>query len=113
MTEDSEEAPIACVLTALTDSEQERRQWLSDQLFGAVQQVRELDNGFALELPDDVDIWMQMAEFVTLERRCCPFLAFALYSAEEQRPVRLHITGRSGVKAFLQQQLDLSGDITQ
>ncbi|MEM8529860.1 MAG: hypothetical protein AAGF95_03400 [Chloroflexota bacterium] len=109
MTNDSDEVPIACVLTALTQSEQERRQWLAERLFDRVQQIRELDNGFALELPDDDEIWLQMAEFVTLERRCCPFLSFALYSAEEQRPTQLHITGRSGVKAFLQQQFDLSG----
>ena len=109
MARELDEIPIACVLAVLTDTEQERRQWLAERLFGTVQQIRELDNGFALELPDEDEIWMQMAEFVTLERRCCPFLSFALYSSEEQRPTQFHITGRSGVKAFLQQQFDLSG----
>ncbi|NOK57794.1 MAG: hypothetical protein GFH27_549287n98 [Chloroflexi bacterium AL-W] len=109
MARDSDGVPIACVLTALTDAEQKRRQWLAERLFGTVQQTHELGDGFALELPDDDEIWMQMAEFVTLERRCCPFLSFALYSAEEGQPIQLHITGRSGVKAFLKQQLGLSG----
>lgn len=85
MTKDTDETPIACILSALTNTEQERRQWLSERLFGAVQHIRELENGFVLELPDEDGLWMQLAEFVTLERRCCLFLEFALHSAQTQQ----------------------------
>lgn len=44
---------------------------------------------------------MNTAEFITLERRCCPFLSFSLDSEREQGSYSIRITGRPGVKEFL------------
>lgn len=40
------------------------------------------------------------AEYVTLERLCCPFFDFALEAKREAGPVWLTLTGREGVKEF-------------
>ncbi len=95
------ESPIACVLDALDRDQRERRQRLAGELRSAVKGVTELADGFAFELRNDDATWINTAEFITLERRCCPFLGFALESEREQASISLHITGRAGVKEFL------------
>jgi len=47
---------------------------------------------------------VKLAEFVTLERRCCPFFNFALGIAAGAAEIRLTIGGDSDVKAFLKGQ---------
>src|SRR5215471_8461622 len=56
------------------------------------------------------------AEFITLERLCCPFYDFALESEREGGPVWLTLTGREGVKEFAKIEFDvreIKADITQ
>jgi hypothetical protein len=47
------------------------------------------------------------AEFMTLERLCCPFLTLTLEVERERGPLWLTLTGREGVKPFLQAELGL------
>ena len=95
------ESPIACVLAALDPDQRQRHQRLIGELRTVVTSVTELSDGFALRLRDDDTTWMNTAEFITLERRCCPFLGFTLDSEREQGSYCLRITGRPGVKEFL------------
>jgi hypothetical protein len=48
---------------------------------------------------------MSVAEFVTLERRCCPFFDFALEVSADAPQVRLKIGGGPDVKEFMRSQL--------
>ncbi len=95
------ESPIACVLEALDSDQRQRHQRLTGELRKAVIGAKELSDGFALQLRDDDATWMNMAEFITLERRCCPFLGFSLVAEQEKASYSLRITGRPGVKEFL------------
>lgn len=66
----------------------------------AGQAVNELPDGFALRLRPDAGVFAQVAEWITLERRCCPFLTLALeWSARDV--VTLSLRGEPEVKAFL------------
>jgi hypothetical protein len=47
---------------------------------------------------------MTAAEWVSLERKCCPFLAFEIEQPKDQGPVWLRITGPEGVKAFIEEE---------
>jgi hypothetical protein len=47
---------------------------------------------------------MKAAEYVSLERHCCPFLEFKLVQEAEGGAVWLHLMGRE-VKEFLNSQL--------
>lgn len=47
------------------------------------------------------------AEFITLERLCCPFLSFQLAVAEEKGPLWITLTGPEGVNDFLRLELEL------
>jgi hypothetical protein len=75
------------------------------QLFRAVIDVRELPDGYAFRLPNDADTLRKAAEFVSLERLCCPFLGFALEVEPKGGPVWLRLTGREGVKEFIREEV--------
>jgi hypothetical protein len=95
------ESPIACNLKALDREQRRRHQSLTAQLRAAVQESRELPDGYSFRLPSDEATIQRTAEWITLERRCCPFLAFGLEVGREKGPLWLSLTGREGVKPFL------------
>src|SRR6266850_4162211 len=95
------QSPIACQLNALTADERKRRAELFSALSKSVKELQELPDGYAIRFAPDARIWMGLAEFVTLEKQCCPFLAFSLGADEENGPVWLRITGREGTKVFV------------
>ncbi|HXF64783.1 MAG TPA: hypothetical protein VNK95_24360 [Caldilineaceae bacterium] len=92
---------FACDLTALTREQRAQHQATTSKLFAAVQAIRELDSGYAFQLPQDA-VWLsRAAEFIALERLCCPFFAFDLEVEPHGGPVWLRLTGREGIKAFI------------
>ncbi len=102
----SKESPIACDLSALNAQQRERRHALEVELRRAVEEVQELENGYALRL-DAEPALLNLAEFITLERLCCPFLHFAVELEREGGPLWLRVTGRGGVKEFLRAEFGL------
>lgn len=72
-----------------------------EKLFRSVQTKRELPDGYAFELPNDSDVLLTAAEFISLERLCCPFFGFRLEIGHEGGSVWLSLTGRDGVKPFI------------
>lgn len=103
--EQKDELPLACVVSAMND--QQRRRWktLSEQLRSSVQGVKELSDGYAFRLPAEAGMILSVAEFISLERLCCPFLKFELEVAGSNRPLWLRMTGPEGVKEFLKVEL--------
>lgn len=99
------DTPLACNMAALDAVARARRQDLAVQIQTATQEVRELPDGYAFFLP--ADALLVAADFVTLERRCCPFFRFELAMGPDDGPLWLAITGREGVKAFLVAELGL------
>jgi hypothetical protein len=97
----TKQSPIACNLQDLAESERTREQELLGYVREASLERKELSAGYALRFPGDSDAVLKVAEFVTLERLCCPFLNFELLIEAEGGPVWLKVTGRSGVKEFL------------
>lgn len=91
---------IACDLTAIPAEQREQHPATSEQIFMAVEETRELPNGYAFRLQPDM--WLKAAEFIANERLCCPFLGFTLELEPEGGPLWLKLTGREGVKQFLQ-----------
>lgn len=71
------------------------------KLFRSVQSKHELPDGDAFELPNDSDVLLTSAEFISLERLCCPFFGFELQVEREGGSVWLSLRGRDGVKQFI------------
>ena len=64
-----------------------------------------MSNGYEFRLADSPLLLSQLAEFVSLEKLCCPFLNFAIEVEAEGGPVWLCLTGRDGVKAFIREEI--------
>jgi hypothetical protein len=94
--------PIACRLDALSPAERQRQKTLRTQLDAAVVRVSETADGYVFIYRDDSDVLLQAAEWLALERRCCPFLDFELaWRADSQAPT-LRVGGSDpAVKTFI------------
>src|SRR5689334_14486663 len=94
----AKESPIACDMSAIEPSEKARHVANAGELFRAVEEIRELPGGYGFRLPNDAGTLLKAAEFVSLERLCCPFLGFVLEVEPEGGPAWLRLNGREGVK---------------
>ncbi|MGH9364387.1 MAG: hypothetical protein ACRD1B_03860 [Thermoanaerobaculia bacterium] len=110
------EEPLVCRINALSPSARERHLVLGEKLRGAVVERIELDNGYALaldlgRLPLDAHgqpfCVVEVAEWVDLEARCCPFLDFGIDLSGKGGLVKLRLTGGKNVKPFLKTELGL------
>jgi hypothetical protein len=101
------EAPFACSLTALSAAERVHHRELSAELHAAVKETRELRNGYAFRLSGERRSLAMLSEWVSLERLCCPFFTFQIEAASETQPVWLRMTGREGVKKFMESEFGL------
>jgi hypothetical protein len=109
--------PLACRLDALSPAERGRHQKLTALLERAVVGVRELPGGYELaldlsRLPADAKgdpvCVVEIAEWVDLEARCCPFLDFGIaVRGKGAGSVALALTGGPGVKDFLKMEFSL------
>jgi hypothetical protein len=108
MRQNNDELPLACDLTAINAEEREHHIALTRGMLAAVQELRELPDGYGMRLP--ADMLLTAAEYISRERLCCPFFNFNLELEANGGALWLRMTGREGVKAFLQAELyDLIG----
>lgn len=101
-TPERSEIPVACNWSALTVEQQERQRSLYQRLREDVLEVRELDDGYAFRHSPDADVLLAIAEFVSNERLCCPFLDFTLTVERGGGPVWLRMTGKGEAKHLLE-----------
>ena len=94
--------PLACDLTVFAPAERARhRALVRDVVHGRCAERRELADGYALRYSADPTVFTALAEWIDLERRCCPFLRFALEVEPGGGPVWVRLTGGAGVKQVL------------
>jgi hypothetical protein len=90
---------IACDLTVLPDGGRERVTALAGTLIPMAGEVRDLQDGYALGYHDaSPGLFSALAEFIALDRLCCPFLRHGLVSDPGRGTVWLQLTGRQGAK---------------
>ncbi len=99
------ESPIACDMSAIEPGLRAGHVATGGRLFRAAEEIRELPDGYAFRLPNESETLRDAAEFIALERLCCPFLGFAVEVGSEGGPVWLRLTGREGVKAFIREEV--------
>lgn len=97
--------PLACRLDALDSGERERHAQLFRELAASVAEVEELPDGLAIRFPSKPYIFLRLAEWMELERACCPFLEFGLIFENRVPTMRLELRGPEGVKDFLRAEL--------
>lgn len=100
------QSALACDLTAIAPEQRIDHQRLAhDLLTHAAAETRELADGYAFCFP--AERYGEVTAFIANERLCCPFFRFGLEVTPERGPIWLRITGREGVKAVLQAELDI------
>ena len=95
------ESPFACDTSAIGPDRRARKDELNEILRSSRKGVRELPDGFEFEFPSDTQTFQAVAEWTSMERLCCPFFDFDLRLEREGGPLRLRLTGREGVKQFI------------
>lgn len=90
-------------MTAIPQDQRQAHIDNSKELFSRIQEFRELENGYEFRFTDEVIV--ELAQFISLEKLCCPFLNFAIEVEEESGPVWLRLKGRDGVKAFIREEI--------
>jgi hypothetical protein len=96
-----------CRLDALTKEQRTRHLALWKALQASRQEVRELADGYAISFPGDAKHLLDVAEFVSRERRCCPFFTFEVEVASEDKPLWLRLKGGEGVKEFIKTEIGI------
>ncbi len=98
----SDSSPIACDPSAIDEAEHDEHRRVSNALFERITDLRELSDGYAFRLPAETDVVQAAGTFVSRERLCCPFFHFTLKVSSAKGPVWLELTGRDGVKAYIE-----------
>lgn len=99
------ELPVVCNLDTLSKPEKARQAALFSLLSAAIEETRQLEDGFALRL--SAEHLLDMAELMSLERRCCGFLNFSLTCDASEPHIWLELRGPEGTKPFLAAELGL------
>ena len=100
-----EASPFACNMNALAPSERNAHLATIQDVFGAVEEIRELSDGYSFRLANETAMLMKLAGFIAKERLCCPFFGFSLHLEPEGGALWLSLTGREGVKPFIQAEI--------
>jgi hypothetical protein len=91
-------SPIVCNMTAIGPAQLPRYRDLVQRLRSAMTTRRELSDGYVYALDSQSITVSEVDEWITMERRCCPFLTF------EQGEGQLTMRGPAGTKAVLQEE---------
>jgi hypothetical protein len=98
-------SPFACRMDAIEAGQRPEHIATARQLFSLVGEIKELSDGYAFRLPVESEVLLKVAEFISLERLCCPFFGFTLEIEREGGDIWLHLTGRDGVKPFIRAEI--------
>ncbi len=103
-------ANFYCNMNAITGQERRRYDLLRQKLMAAVQEQQETGTGYVFRLAEEAISAMDVMEWVSFERKCCPFFDFELVLERGGGPMWLRITGAEGAKEFMRAEFGLSGE---
>lgn len=96
---------IYCNMDVFTPAERESHIQTTTRLFQSVWGIHEVVNGYEFIFPNyGSESITTFAEFISNERRCCPFLEFALKIPSTDKPISLLLTGPEGTLEFLREE---------
>jgi hypothetical protein len=96
---------LVCRIEALTATERRRQAFLAQELKDSLEDVEELEDGFAVRFPARPMLFLRLSEWIELERACCPFLRLGVRFENPGKRIRLELRGPAGVKEFLESEL--------
>lgn len=95
------EPVVACTPAAVPGNLRQRWIEVGVQIYGAVEELKELPDGYACRLPGDARTLLVAAEYVSLDRLCCAFARWELGIEPNGGPLWLRITGPTGTNELM------------
>ena len=90
-----------CNIKALTPEERAHHKQLGAKLMALRTETVELGKGYEFQYsPQSVTV-AELADWVTMESKCCPFFDFHIDLENEGKLICLRLTGEEGVKQFI------------
>ena len=93
--------PIACNLKALTSEQRKQLGQVGEHVISAITASRELSDGYAFHVDPAKASLTDVAHWLDLWRRCCPFYEFRIDFHAADASVWLSVKGRPGVKEYI------------
>jgi hypothetical protein len=100
------DTPLVCNMNVFTSAQREAHIQTTTELIQALQSVQEVKNGYEFTFPNETEFISKIAEFISNERLCCPFLKFTLNILSNREPLSLSLTGPIGTQEFLRAEFD-------
>jgi hypothetical protein len=97
----TETSSFCCNSKALSLKERARHMQLTCEIERSKVETVEMANGFAFRFQDGAISLAELAEWVSAERKCCPFFDFEIEQQADNGPLWLKLRGKEGVKAFM------------
>jgi hypothetical protein len=95
-------AVLACNLKAISPAGRPRYNDVVKVLRAAVRGRSEVPGGYTFKLDGKAITLPEVAEWISMERLCCPFLTFRLSASGNHAEWLLQLSGPAGVKALLE-----------
>jgi hypothetical protein len=95
------EPPIACNMKALSSVERKQLGDWGEHVIRAITASRELTDGFAFRVDPGKATLTDVARWLEVWRRCCPFYEFQIDYHAADASVWLAVKGRPGVKEYI------------
>ena len=92
---------LTCNIEVIGATERPRYDDLKRRLRFGIEDRSELPDGYCYSLRSNKITLVEVAEWIMMERQCCPFLTFQLEVARETS--RLTMRGPDGTKAILRE----------
>ena len=93
--------PIACNMKALTPTQRKQLAQVGEHVIAAIAASRELSDGYTFRVDPAKASLLDVAQWLDLWRRCCPFYEFQIDFHAADGGVWLSVKGRPGVKEFI------------
>ncbi len=97
---------IACKLTS--PELQARKAGAVAELKKKILETVETEHGYAFRFAGSDETLGQLMVFIQAERQCCGFFTFKLGIQDPDSPIWLEISGTSGAKEFVKDELELT-----
>lgn len=103
----ADQSGFYCNLKALTPEERARLHQITEKIKGARIETKELTDGYAFRLQAEQVSLSELAEYVSSERKCCPFFDFEIELQRDGGPLWLKLRGKEGVKEFMRHEFGI------
>jgi hypothetical protein len=87
---------LACNLNAHTPEQRALHRELLIGILAKKLEARKQANGYTITLPAETSLIAEVAEYISLERLCCPSLRLSLSCEPNNGPLVLEISGADG-----------------